>query len=566
MEKMSVGKSDEKMIMIKSFKQLWSYCSLKEKIEQIFLILFTFFSSLAKIFPILILSIITDKITTGKVNILNSNMLNELTLFQTIILVFLITIGLWVIAMINCTLIENFGYKMQKKIHSVGLNYIFTPRRNLEYNISEGEVSYNIKTIADNMLNYYYILMWDILRNSSAVILLFISVFCIDYILGYICIIGTILISLIVFLRIKLEVKVNMKVEEKNGKIQNYIIKTIQNIPVIINYDSFKYEHEKLKGLNQELYIQNKRKLKISYFYWITMIAIEYIMQMLIIMCSILLQPGNDIDVALVILVSGYASQIASEMEYFGERFTTLQNISIKIYNLRKIIPTKKQEMNHHEIENCEKIKEMKINEIEIRNLEIVVGDKIKEYNCIFNNEDINVIAGISGSGKTTLINAILGFKEYNKGEIVLNKQIIIPSFYCMQEKISVIYQNEMLFEDTIQNNLLYPNKDITKKKMDFEKLVSRFKISHLLTREQYNNNLSKLSGGEKKKISLIRAMFKKSDVFIFDEPTNNLDEEAVCEFLDLIKELQDNNKMVIIISHDKRILESAEKILKIGL
>ncbi len=558
-------KIKNRKILIKSFLQLWSYCSLKEKIEQILLIIFTVFSSVAKIYPILILAIITDKITTGKVDILNLHFFNSLSLLQTTVVAFLIAIFLWGIAMINCTLVENFGYKMQNKIHSIGLQYIFIPRKNSDYCLSEGEISYSIKTVADNMLSYYYLFICDIIRNIAAVILLFISVFSEGYILGLICILGTLLIALIVYIRIKLEVEINIKAEEKNGKIQNFITKTIQNIPIIINFSSHNHESNRLNYLNQKLYKQNRKKVIISYFYWIIMIAVEYSTQMMVIIASILLQSSDNLDVALIILVAGYASRISSEMEYFGGRITTIQNISIKIHNLKKIIPNKEQFMNHHKINNIENIKQIKIEEITIKNLEIEIDEKIKTYDCSFNNKEVNVISGKSGSGKTTLINAILGFKECNKGEIILNQKHLIPSFYYIQEKISVAYQNEMLFEDSIENNLLYPNGAEGKDILNLNHMIQRFKIEHLLIREQDSINiLSKLSGGEKKKISLIRAMLKKSDVLIFDEPTNNLDSDSVTVFIELINNLKNNGKMVIIISHDSRILNVADNLIKI--
>ena len=111
-------------------------------------------------------------------------------------------------------------------------------------------------------------------------------------------------------------------------------------------------------------------------------------------------------------------------------------------------------------------------------------------------------------------------------------------------------------------DNLAYPNTNLNK---DILNYVKRFNLSKIYNREYKNENVIKtLSGGEQKRIALIRGMSKKADVYIFDEPTNDLDSENVNTVIQEIIKLKDN-AMVVIISHDKRVMDIADKVIKLN-
>ena len=113
----------------------------------------------------------------------------------------------------------------------------------------------------------------------------------------------------------------------------------------------------------------------------------------------------------------------------------------------------------------------------------------------------------------------------------------------------------------------MYPEVNLNKKE---ERLIKYFDIKDLIERNYYDklNGSSptfktSFSGGEKRRINLIKCLSKKAQVYIFDEPTNDLDGKNIEKFINLVKKLK-NKAMVIIITHDKRIVEIAENVVNV--
>jgi ATP-binding cassette subfamily B protein len=174
-------------------------------------------------------------------------------------------------------------------------------------------------------------------------------------------------------------------------------------------------------------------------------------------------------------------------------------------------------------------------------NLQIFPGEKI-------------LIAGPNGSGKSTLIKLIMGFYKPNNGEILIDGiPIEIVSVASLRDRISLVSQNTFLFSDTIRNNILYSAPQAAA--CDFEDAIKvtgvldfAKKLPWGLETETGERGV-RLSGGEKQKISIARAILRKSDVLIFDEATTHLDESSI-RFIGDIIESRFIEKTCLIISH----------------
>ena len=177
-------------------------------------------------------------------------------------------------------------------------------------------------------------------------------------------------------------------------------------------------------------------------------------------------------------------------------------------------------------------------------------------------------IIGPSGSGKTTLCQLIPRFFEVKKGRILIGGADIrhIPTEELMS-KISVVFQKVYLFEDTILNNIRFGKPTATLEEVWAAAKAARCDDFIMALPEGYDTLVQEggnnLSGGEKQRISIARAILKDAPIIILDETTSALDTENEHEVLAAIEELTEN-KTVIMIAHRIKTVEKADHIIAI--
>lgn len=177
-------------------------------------------------------------------------------------------------------------------------------------------------------------------------------------------------------------------------------------------------------------------------------------------------------------------------------------------------------------------------------------------------------IIGPSGSGKTTLCQLIPRFFDVNKGRILIGGADIrhIPTEELMG-KISVVFQKVYLFEDTILNNIRFGKPTATLEEVRAAAKAARCDDFIMALPEGYDTLVQEggnnLSGGEKQRISIARAILKDAPIIILDETTSALDTENEHEVLAAIEELTEN-KTVIMIAHRIKTVEKADHIIAI--
>lgn len=177
-------------------------------------------------------------------------------------------------------------------------------------------------------------------------------------------------------------------------------------------------------------------------------------------------------------------------------------------------------------------------------------------------------IIGPSGSGKTTLCQLIPRFFDVKKGRILIGGADIrhIPTEELMS-KISVVFQKVYLFEDTIFNNIRFGKPTATLEEVRTAAKAARCDDFIMALPEGYDTLVQEggnnLSGGEKQRISIARAILKAAPIIILDETTSALDTENEHEVLAAIEELTEN-KTVIMIAHRIKTVEKADHIIAI--
>ena len=190
----------------------------------------------------------------------------------------------------------------------------------------------------------------------------------------------------------------------------------------------------------------------------------------------------------------------------------------------------------------------------------------LKDVSAEIKENTMTAIVGPSGSGKTTFCNLIARFWDVNSGEILIGgKNIKDYKIENLMNSISMVFQDVYLFEDTIENNIKFGKQNASHEEVVQAAKKARCHEFIEALPEGYNTLIGEggasLSGGEKQRISIARAMLKDADIIIFDEATANIDPENEDKLKEAIESLT-KNKTVIMIAHRLKTIRNADQIL----
>lgn len=189
----------------------------------------------------------------------------------------------------------------------------------------------------------------------------------------------------------------------------------------------------------------------------------------------------------------------------------------------------------------------------------------LKGIDLNINDGDFIVILGPSGSGKSTLLNIVSGLEKPDKGSIFYDDKEITN---LNDKELTEFRRNNIGF--IFQQYYLLQNLNVDKNVRMGADLISNADYKEIIKAVGLENKLNKypyeLSGGEQQRVSIARALSKKSNVLFLDEPTGALDEKTGRSILDYISKLQKKEKFTIVmITHNENIAEMANTIIKIN-
>ena len=209
-------------------------------------------------------------------------------------------------------------------------------------------------------------------------------------------------------------------------------------------------------------------------------------------------------------------------------------------------------------------------NQIHVKNISFNRGSQniFTDASTKIKSNSTTLIVGPSGWGKTTLVDLLIGLIHPEKGEIRYDdKNLYEYDKYSFKSSIGYVDQNALMFNDTIINNLTWANPNATKKKIVeiSKKLKMDSKIKSFP--KGYNSQIgdlgSKLSGGEKQRLAIIRALLTNPKILILDEAFNQIDSESKIPLIKTIREMQADTT-IIIITHTPDTLPLADKIIEV--
>jgi len=359
--------------------------------------------------------------------------------------------------------------------------------------------------------------------------------------------------------------KVATEAQERSGFLNSYLIEIFKNHKLIKIFQKENYE---VKRSNEHLEKLKNKNAKIRTVY----VRVSPIMETFTgIMIAILIFYSGKLIIKNEIDINNFFSFLAAMMlAYQPVRSLATVNMAISqgLSAAARILPIID---NENEVKDNAEATNLKVINANIKFRDVIFSydenndDVLKGINLDIKGGKMSALVGHSGSGKSTIMNLIPRFYNINSGKIEIDDQSVNDvKINSLRNVISLVSQDTTLFDDTIKNNISYANLDATEKE-----IIEAAKLSNC---EEFINELPekyetiigengiRLSGGEKQRISIARAMLKKSKIILLDEATSSLDSETEEKIQSAINILT-KDKTTIVIAHRLSTILNSDKI-----
>tara|TARA_B100000886_G_scaffold208435_1_gene144214 strand:+ start:1917 stop:3659 length:1743 start_codon:yes stop_codon:yes gene_type:complete len=354
------------------------------------------------------------------------------------------------------------------------------------------------------------------------------------------------------------------------GELNTYLIEVFKNHKLTKIFQKEQYENKRaveflnsLKETSRKIGIVFVRASPIMEFLTGIMIAI-------LIFIAAKLISNNELE------VSNFFSFLAAMMlAYQPVRSLATLNIAVqqglaaakKVLPIIDSVPTVKDKKDAIELRIT--YGDITFNNVEFNYTTIEDKKVLKKINLNIPGQKITALVGLSGSGKSTILNLIPRFYNIDSGDILIDNQSIYDSsIYSLRKEISLVSQDTTLFDDTIKKNITYANLNASHEEV---MEASRFSFANEFIEKlpkkydtMIGENGVRLSGGEKQRLSIARAILKKSPIILLDEATSSLDAETEDKIQKAITFLT-KGRTTVVIAHRLSTILNADKIYVIN-
>ena len=359
--------------------------------------------------------------------------------------------------------------------------------------------------------------------------------------------------------------KVSTEAQEKSGYLTKYLIEIFKNHKLIKIFQRENYENTRADKYIEELKEKSKK------------IAIVYVRT------APIMETMTGIIIAILIFYSGklifndelginnfFSFLAAMMLAYQPVRALATLNIGINqgISAAKRILPIIDNEQT---ILDKKQSKDLEITKgkIEFKNVNFKYESKneivLKSLNLSIEGGKMSSLVGHSGAGKSTILNLIPRFYDVYSGDIILDGNSIYNlKIKSLRDNISLVSQDTTLFDDTVRNNILYANPEANDEDIDKATELSFAKDFIEKLPKKYDTIIGEngvtLSGGEKQRLSIARAMLKKSKIVLLDEATSSLDSETENKIQEAINYLT-KDRTTLVIAHRLSTILNSNKI-----
>ena len=362
--------------------------------------------------------------------------------------------------------------------------------------------------------------------------------------------------------------KVTTEAQEKSGEVTQYLMELFKNHKLIKIFQKEDYEK---KRSSKFLYVVKEKGKKIAIVFT---------------RATVIMEPLTGIMIALLIFITGkliisgeidinnfFSFLAAMMLSYQPVRSLATLNVGINqgLSAARRILPI--IDMKNKIIDDDKSLNlNIKNCDIDFIDCNFKYNEKqdfiLKNINLKISGGKMTALVGHSGAGKSSLLNLIPRFYDSVSGDIKIDGQSIYNTkIKDLRKNISIVTQDTTLFDDTIKNNILYANSNATDDELKevAEKSFAYNFIKDLPDKFEtvIGENGLRLSGGEKQRLSIARAMLKKAPIILLDEATSSLDAETESKIQEAMS-LLTKDKTTIVIAHRLSTILNSHKIFVI--
>ena len=452
--------------------------------------------------------------------------------------------------------VRDIKAKLYRKIQSLSLNY-FTAKRGGEL---MSRITNDVKLV-ENAVSYG---TTDLVYQSLQVVIFAIVIFFIYFKLSLIVFV---ILPAIVFPIIKVGKalrKLSKRSQEKIADTNSLLYETIMGARIVKAFNMEEYEINKFEKVNDDYYRLSMKSIK----------------------RTLLLNPSTEflgVIAGVLVFFWGGREVIAGKLSFgvFGLFLGSLLSLIRPFKKISQVNALNQQAMAaseriHDVLETEQSVKEpvnprnfsVFKNNIRFENICFSYGDAqiLKEVNLEVKYGQMLAIVGPSGTGKSTLVDLIPRFYDPQKGNVYIDGVNVKEfSLKALRGQIGIVNQETMLFNDTIRSNIAYGKLDASDQEIE---AAAKRAYAHdfiLKCPQGYNTIIGdrgvKISGGERQRIAIARALLKNAGILILDEATSQLDstsERIVQEALDSLV----SGRTVFVIAHRLSTVRNADRIV----
>jgi len=360
--------------------------------------------------------------------------------------------------------------------------------------------------------------------------------------------------------------KIARNTQEKMADINSHLMETISSVRILKAFGTEKYEIERFRQQSYDYYRLRMKSIR-------NLILMGPITEIFGSFCgvAIVLILGQAVlkgSLSFGVFMLFFASilQVIRPIKRMANVQTIIQQALAANQRIYEVLETKPTVVEKNEARELEVLKDKIVIEGVDFQYDAASGLVLQDINLTIKKGELVAIVGPTGSGKSTLVNLIPRFYDVTKGGILFDgTDVRDVSFKSLRGQVGIVTQEAILFNDTVRNNIAYGTFDVTIEQVQ--------QVAQMAFADQFIEKMPKgydtfvgdrgfrLSGGEKQRLTIARAILKNPPILILDEATSQLDSESekyVQEALDKLMQ----NRTVIAIAHRLSTIMKADKIV----
>lgn len=474
-----------------------------------------------------------------------------------------------ILGKIYCSYISDFsqtkvGYYMcaEKRIH-VGDRMKYMPMGYFNDH-SLGKLTSAVTTTIGDVENNAPSVLITVVHGFVHVVVITIVMFFFDWRIGSLCCLGILLLLVCNSMMQKKSQKISPERQRAQEDLVGATLEYIQGMNIVKSFNLGGNSNQKMKQAIEESRVRNTKLETVFIPYGAAQQFVLRLISVSIMFCSILFYLQGSMTLVYCLLMCVASFLIFSELEKAGGKSFALRLIESSIDKINEIDETPIMDLSGQNITPPNM-------DIELKDVSFSYGEH-QIFRCInlsVPSRTTLAIVGPSGSGKTTLCSLIARFWDVQSGSITLGGTDIRDyTLDKLLSNFSIVFQNVYLFADTIENNIRFGKPDASH---DEVVRVAKKACCHdfiMALPQGYDTVIGEsgatLSGGEKQRISIARAILKDAPIVILDEATSSVDPENESDLQAAIESLTES-KTVITIAHRLKTVKNADQIVVIA-